>query len=110
MVSVGSHNNLDVSNDLLWHQKLAVYDIFLRHVADLICQGMSEININIPLLLFVPGCHPVLVQNFLLNVGWRKLGVDLLDLLTGGGTGFTVCWLPGYRILFWLSTDTGHRS
>ena len=38
MVSVGSLNNLDVSNALLGHHKLAVSDIFLRYVANLICQ------------------------------------------------------------------------
>ena len=38
MVSVGSHNNLEVLNALLSNQKLAVSDIFLCHTADLICQ------------------------------------------------------------------------
>ena len=38
MVSVVSHNNLDVAKALLSNKELAVSDIFLRYVADLVRQ------------------------------------------------------------------------
>ena len=61
---VGSHNNLDVSNALLSHQKLAVSDIFLRHIAYLICQlkGWRDRHASHLKVIISPWKHTLVVR------------------------------------------------
>ena len=62
MVSVGSHNNLEVSNALLSNQKLAVSDIFLCHTADLICQLIGRRDGHVSHLIITPRKDTLVVR------------------------------------------------